>query len=35
VVPHVGAHWGTMLVSVTLVGLPMHPRCRWVIALLA
>ncbi|MEQ6325844.1 hypothetical protein ABDZ15_16485 [Mycobacterium canetti] len=29
------AHWCTILVSVTLDGLPMHPRRRWVIALLA
>ncbi|CCK57413.1 Transposase (fragment) [Mycobacterium canettii CIPT 140070008] len=29
------AHWCTILVSVILDGLPMHPRRRWVIALLA
>ncbi|MGH8576151.1 MAG: hypothetical protein ACREXJ_04410 [Gammaproteobacteria bacterium] len=29
-----GAHWCTILVSVA-VRLLMHPRCRWVIALLA
>jgi PPE-repeat protein len=30
-----GAHWCTILVSVILDGLPMHPRRRRVIALLA
>jgi len=31
---HVLAHWCTLVVSV-VEGLPMHPRCRRVIALLA
>jgi len=29
------AHWCTLVVSVILDGLPMHPRCRWVTAQLA
>ena len=29
------AHWCTLLVSVVSDGLPMHPRCRRVTALLA
>jgi hypothetical protein len=29
------AHWCTILVSVIFDGSPMHPWCRWVIALLA
>jgi hypothetical protein len=30
-----GAHWCTILVSVISDRSPMHPRCRWVTALLA